>query len=144
MLNILYEDDQIIVVEKPVGIESQSNRTFEPDMVSEVKKHINNLSPKKGEPYVGVIHRLDKPVGGILVFGKTKEAAGALSKQVSGHQMEKKYLAVICGKPVDNFGTYVDYLWKDGKNIISKIVDKGITDAKRAELSYRVRQIMWN
>ena len=137
MLNILYEDDQIIVVEKPVGIESQSNRTFEPDMVSEVKKHINSLSPKKGEPYVGVIHRLDKPVGGILVFGKTKEAAGALSKQVSGHQMEKKYLAVICGKPVDNFGTYVDYLWKDGKNNISKIVDKGITDAKRAELSYR-------
>lgn len=138
MLNILYEDDQIMVVEKPVGIESQSNRTFEPDMVSEVKKHINSLSPKKGEPYVGVIHRLDKPVGGILVFGKTKEAAGALSKQVSGHQMEKKYLAVICGKPVDNFGTYVDYLWKDGKNNISKIVDKGITDAKRAELSYRV------
>lgn len=87
---------------------------------------------------MGVIHRLDKPVGGILVFGKTKEAAGALSKQVSGHQMEKKYLAVICGKPVDNFGTYVDYLWKDGKNNISKIVDKGITDAKRAELSYRV------
>ena len=55
MLNILYEDDQIIVVEKPVGIESQSNRTFEPDMVSEAKKHINSLSPKKGEPYVGVI-----------------------------------------------------------------------------------------
>lgn len=137
-MNILYEDDQIIVVEKPVGIESQSNRTFEPDMVSEVKKHINSLSPKKGEPYVGVIHRLDKPVGGILVFGKTKEAAGALSKPVSGHQMEKKYLAVICGKPVDNFGTYVDYLWKDGKKNISKIVDKGITDAKRAELSYRV------
>ena len=109
-MNILYEDDQIIVVEKPVGIESQSNRTFEPDMVSEVKKHINSLSPKKGEPYVGVIHRLDKPVGGILVFGK----------------------------PVDNFGTYVDYLWKDGKNNISKIVDKGITDAKRAELSYLV------
>jgi len=137
-VNILYEDEQIIVVEKPVGIESQSNRTFEPDMVSEVKKHINSLSPKKGEPYVGVIHRLDKPVGGILVFGKTKEAAGALSKQVSGHQTEKKYLAVICGKPVDNFGTYVDYLWKDGKNNISKIVDKGISDAKRAELSYRV------
>lgn len=138
MLKVLYEDDQVIVVEKPVGIESQSNRTFEPDMVSLVKKHINSLSPKKGEPYVGVIHRLDKPVGGILVFGKTKEAAGALSKQVSGHQMEKTYLAVVCGKPVDNFGTYVDYLWKDGKNNISKIVDKGISDAKRAELSYRV------
>ena len=137
-MNILYEDDQIIVVEKPAGIESQSSRTFEPDMVSEVKKHINSLSPKKGDPYVGVIHRLDKPVGGILVFGKTKEAAGALSKQISEHQTEKRYLAVVCGKPVENFGTYVDYLWKDGKNNISKIVDKGITDAKRAELSYRV------
>ena len=73
----------------------------------------------------------DKPVGGILVFGKTKEAAGALSKQISEHQTEKRYLAVVCGKPVENFGTYVDYLWKDGKNNISKIVDKGITDAKR-------------
>ena len=137
-MNILYEDDQIIVVEKPAGIESQSSRSFEPDMVSEVKKHINSLSPKKGDPYVGVIHRLDKPVGGILVFGKTKEAAGALSKQISEHQTEKRYLAVVCGKPVENFGTYVDYLWTDGKNNISKIVDKGITDAKRAELSYRV------
>lgn len=138
MLKVLYEDDQIIVVEKPVGIESQSSRGFEPDMVSEVKKHINRLSPKKGEPYVGVIHRLDKPVGGILVYAKTKEAASALSKQVSGHQTGKKYLAVVCGKPVDNFGTYVDYLWKDGKNNVSKIVDMGIKDAKRAELSYRV------
>ena len=69
-MNILYEDDQIIVVEKPAGIESQSSRSFEPDMVSEVKKHINSLSPKKGEPYVGVIHRLDRPVPGIMVYAK--------------------------------------------------------------------------
>ena len=75
-MNILYEDDQIIVVEKPVGIESQSSRTFEPDMVSEVKKHINSLSPKRGDPYVGVIHRLDKPVGGILVLEKQKRPRG--------------------------------------------------------------------
>lgn len=138
MINVLYEDQDLIVVKKPAGMESQSARAFEPDMVSEVKKHINSLSPKKGEPYVGVIHRLDKPVSGILVYAKTREAAGALSKQVSGHQMVKKYLAVLCGKPVDNFGAYVDYLWKDGKNNVSKIVDKGISDAKQAELSYRV------
>ena len=94
-MNILYEDDQIIVVEKPAGIESQSSRTFEPDMVSEVKKHIKSLYTKKGDPYVGVINMLDKPVGGILVFGKTKEAAGALSKQISEHQTEKLYLAVV-------------------------------------------------
>ncbi len=141
MVKVLYEDKDIIVVRKLAGLESQSSKSFEPDMVSEVKKHINSLSPAKGEPYVGVIHRLDKPVSGILVFAKTKEAAGALSKQLSGHQMEKKYLAVVCGKPVDNFGTYVDYLWKDGKNNISKIVDKGISEAKMAELSYRVLEI---
>lgn len=137
-MNVLYEDEQIIVVEKPVGMESQSSGTFEPDMVSEVKKHRTLLSPKREEPYVGVIHRLDKPVGGILVYAKTKKAAGALSKQVSGNKMGKRYVAVVCGKPVDNSGKYVDYLWKDGKRNISVIVDKGRTDGKRAELSYEV------
>ncbi|MGC6177562.1 RluA family pseudouridine synthase [Lacrimispora sp. 38-1] len=135
-LNILFEDDEILVVEKPAGIESQSGKTFEPDMVSEIKKHINTLSTKKGEPYVGVIHRLDKPVGGIMVYAKSQIAAEALSRQVSEHQMEKIYYAVVCGKPVDNFGAYVDYLWKDGKNNSSKIVEKGIKSAKPAELDY--------
>lgn len=137
-LNILYEDEEILALEKPAGIESQSARSFEPDMVSEVKKHINTLSPGSGEPYVGVIHRLDKPVGGVMVYAKTKSAADSLSKQVSGHQMEKTYLAAVCGKPVENSGTYVDYLWKDGKNNCSKIVDKGIKDGKLAELYFRV------
>ncbi len=136
-LNILYEDQEILVVEKPVGMEAQSSRSFEPDMVSEVKKHINSLSPKSDPPYVGVIHRLDKPVGGIMVYAKTKNAAESLSRQVSQHQMEKIYYAVVCGKPVENFGAYVDYLWKDGKSNCSKIVDKGIKGAKLAELYYQ-------
>ena len=135
-INILYEDEEILVAEKPVGMESQSARSFEPDMVSEIKKHINKVSPKSGEPYVGVIHRLDKPVGGIMVYAKTKNSAESLSKQVSGHRMEKIYYAVVCGKPVENSGTYVDYLWKDGKNNCSKIVEKGIKSAKPAELDY--------
>ena len=137
-INILYEDEEILVAEKPVGMESQSARSFEPDMVSEIKKHINKVSPKSGEPYVGVIHRLDKPVGGIMVYAKTKNSAESLSKQVSGHRMEKIYYAVVCGKPVENSGTYVDYLWKDGKNNCSKIVEKGIKSAKLAELDFRV------
>lgn len=137
-LTILYEDEELLVVEKPVGIESQSAKSFEPDMVSEIKKHINILSPKKCEPYVGVIHRLDKPVGGVMVYAKTKKSAESLSRQVLEHQTEKIYEAVVCGKPVENFGTYVDYLWKDGKNNCSKIVDKGIKEAKRAELDYKI------
>lgn len=137
-LNILYEDEKILVVEKPAGMEAQSARSFEPDMVSEIKKHINRVSPKQGEPYVGVIHRLDKPVGGVMVYAKTKEAAESLSRQVSQHQMEKIYYAVVCGKPVENSGTYVDFLWKDGKNNCSEIVDKGKKGAKPGTLSYQV------
>ncbi len=138
MLNILYEDDQIIVVEKPVGIESQSNRTFEPDMVSEVKKHINSLSPKKGEPYVGVIHRLDKPVRGVMVYAKNQKSAANLSAQIQEGKMRKIYAAVVCGKPVDNQGVYVDYLLKNQGNSGSEIVDNSVDGAKRAELVYRV------
>lgn len=138
MLNILFEDKEILVVEKPAGVESQSSKSFQPDMVSEIKKHINMVSPKTRDPYVGVIHRLDKPVGGVMVYAKTKQAASSLSKQISEHQMEKIYLAVVCGKPVENSGTYVDYLWKDGKNNCSKIVDKGIKGAKPAQLHYRI------
>ncbi len=142
MPDILYEDEQVIVVWKPVGVESQESRGFGADMVSEIRKHIHSSSTKRpggmGIPYVGVIHRLDKPVSGILVYAKTKNAAAALSRQVADGKMEKKYLAVLCGKPAQNVDNFVDYLLKDGKENRSAIVDKGITGAKRAELRCRV------
>lgn len=142
MLKVFYEDQDVIVVKKPVGTESQAVHSFAPDMVSEIKKHIHRLSTENGErlveDYVGVIHRLDKPVGGIMVYAKNKKAAAALSKQVQEHKLQKTYRAVVCGKPVDNVGNFVDYLLKDEKANVSKIVDKGITGAKRAELDYRV------
>lgn len=135
MLKVLYEDESIIVVWKPVGLESQSSRGFGADMVSEIKRHIHKLSPKLGEPYVGVIHRLDKPVSGVMVYAKDKKSAAVLSKQVADGKMKKKYLAVLCGKVVHNVDNFVDYLLKDEKMNLSKIVDKGITGAKRAELT---------
>ena len=138
MLNILYEDEHIIVVWKPVGLESQSSRGFGADMVSEIRRHIHKLSPRAGEPYVGVIHRLDKPVSGVMVYAKEKKAAAVLSKQVADHKMTKKYLAVLCGKPVDNVDNFVDYLLKDEKENLSRIVDKGINGGKRAELRMKV------
>lgn len=138
MLTILYEDTEIIVVEKPIGMESQVSGGFAPDMVSEIKKHINRLYPTGREPYVGVIHRLDKPVGGVMVYAKTQKAAAALSRQVQCEDMHKKYNAVVCGKLVDNVGNFVDWLLKDSRRNMSEIVDKGINGAKRAELRYRV------
>ena len=140
MLKVLYEDDEILVVIKPAGVESQAAKRFAPDMVSEVKKHlvINKSCTPGKEPYVGVIHRLDKPVSGVMVYAKTKNAAAALSKQVAEGKMHKKYLAVLCGKPVDNVEKYVDYLLKDEKENTSRIVDMGIKGGKRAELICRV------
>ncbi|MCC8125814.1 MAG: RluA family pseudouridine synthase [Clostridiales bacterium] len=146
MLQILYEDKDLIVVWKPVGMESQSARGFGADMVSEIRKHLagslsTNSSTKPSTPgqapYVGVIHRLDRPVSGILVYAKTKKAAAALSKQVSERQMDKKYLAVVCGKVDKSVDNLVDFLVKDGDNNCSRIVDKTVSGAKRAELSWR-------
>ena len=127
MLKIIYEDHDILVAEKPAGLESQASRGFEPDMVSEIKNHLkraelSRLSTKPStksstrpvEPYLGVIHRLDKPVGGIMVYAKNQKAAASLSKQVQDGRMKKIYNAVVCGKLVDIVGNYVDYLLKDG------------------------------
>lgn len=137
-MKILYEDQELIVAVKPAGVESQAARRFAPDMVSEIKKHlvINKLCTPGREPYVGVIHRLDKPVSGIMVYGKTPKAAASLSAQVQSREIQKVYHAVVCGKPVDNRGNYVDYLLKSPDGNYSQVVDKGTEGAKRAELSW--------
>ena len=140
MLKVLYEDNDIIVVVKPAGVESQAAKKFAPDMLSEIKKHmvINKLCTPGKEPYVAVIHRLDKPVSGVMVYAKTKKAASALSEQVQNRKMDKYYEAVVCGKPVNNVDNFVDYLKKSVDGNYSQIVDKGENESKRAELSYEL------
>ncbi len=142
MLRVLYEDKEIIVVVKPAGVESQAARKFAPDMISEIRKHlvINKLCTPGKEPYVAVIHRLDKPVAGVMVYAKTKKAAASLSEQVQSRKMEKIYEAIVCGKPVNTVDNYVDYLLKAVDGNDSQVVDKGITGAKRAELDYETLQ----
>ena len=140
MLKVLYEDQEIIVVVKPAGVESQAAKKFAPDMLSEIKKHmvINKLCTPGKEPYVAVIHRLDKPVSGVMVYAKTKKAAAALSEQVQNRKMDKYYEAVVCGKTVNNVDNFVDYLKKSVDGNYSQIVDKGENESKRAELSYEL------
>ncbi len=139
-LNVLYEDRELIVVIKPAGIDSQSSGHIEQDMISLIKNHLieEGVRARGNDPYVSAVHRLDKPVTGIMVYAKRKSTAAALSEQVRNGEIKKIYRAVITGRPGEDSGTLTDWILKpDGKNI-SLIVPEKSAGAKYAELSYRV------
>ena len=137
-LNTLYEDDELLVIKKDAGTPVQAGKMRIMDLEGIIKRELYRRNPKGGEPYLGIVHRLDQPVEGVMVFAKTPEAAAALSKQVTDGTMKKHYLALVCGKPSKKEGTLVDYLLKDGRTNTSKVVPKGAKDAKRSELNYKV------
>lgn len=137
-LNTLYEDDELLVIKKDAGTPVQAGKMRIMDLEGIIKREIYIRDPKGGEPYLGIVHRLDQPVEGVMVFAKNPKAAAALSKQVTDGTMKKHYLALVCGKPSEKEGTLVDYLQKDGRTNTSKVVQKGAKDAKRSELKYRV------
>ena len=137
-LNILYSDKDILVVEKPAGMAVQTARITEKDLVSEIKNHLSLLN-KKPDPYLGIIHRLDQPVKGILVFALNEKAASDLSKQVNTGSFNKSYHACVKGymEESDEWVTLTDYLIKDKDNK-ARIVSINDKNAKRAELKYRI------
>ena len=145
---ILFEDKDIIVCHKPAGIATQTAKIGQRDMVSEVINYLAASSmskenrakqekPQNSQPYVGLIHRLDQPVEGILVFAKNPKAAAALSKQISDNRMQKCYYAVVSVGNATK-GVLIDYLCKDNKTNTSSVVSKEHKDAKRAELFYEL------
>lgn len=134
-MEILYEDNDIIVCNKPAGVATQTKQIGQKDMESILRTY----RMQKGEPsYIGVVHRLDQPVSGVMVFAKTKEATADLSRQVSTKAADKYYYAVTDGVPEKQKGTLEDYLLRDGKTNLSKVVTGKEAGAKRAELSYEV------
>lgn len=137
-LKVIYEDNHIIVVEKIPNIPSQSDKTGDIDMLTMVKQYIKEKYNKPGNVYLGLVHRLDRPVGGIMIFAKTSKAASRLSEQVREKVFKKKYLAVVDGKIENKSGTLEDYLYKDERNNISKVVNKNKKNAKFAKLDYEV------
>ena len=148
-LKIYYEDKDIIVVYKPAGVSAQSSNDFEEDMVSLIKKHVKASANAgggasasgravSGEPYVGVVHRLDKMVSGIMVYALNKEAAANLSAQVQKGSVAKKYEAALLGVPKESKGEYVDYLVKDEVENISRVSGPKDKKAKEAKLRYKV------
>ena len=137
-MKVIFEDNHIIVVEKTPNIPSQADKTEDVDMLTIVKDHIKQKYNKPGNVYLGLVHRLDRPVGGVMVFAKTSKAASRLSEEVRNKTFKKTYLAVVDGKIENNEGTLEDYLYKDERNNISKVVNKDKKNAKYACLDYKV------
>ena len=137
-LKIIYEDNHIIVVEKPVNIPSQGDKTGDQDVLTIIKAYLKEKYNKPGDVYLGLIHRLDRPTGGVMVFAKTSKAAARLSEQVRNKEFEKKYLCIVDGKLEKEKGTFKDYLLKIEKTNTSKISDSKNKNAKEAILDYEV------
>ena len=138
MLNILYEDNHIIVVVKEPGIPSQADKTKDDDMLTIIKAYLKEKYNKPGNVYLGLVHRLDRSVGGVMVFAKTSKAASRLSEQVRNKQVKKNYIAVVKGKIENLNGVMQDYLVKDERQNKSFVTNKNTKNAKLAELEYEV------
>lgn len=143
-LEILYEDAYLLACVKPYGVLSQGDKGNDEDMITKIKHYLYDQeeSEQAEEPYVAAIHRLDRPVGGVMVFAKTPEVAAKLSDMQQDGEIAKYYQAVITGELPDFEGEMVDYLLRDGKTNTTKVVKKGEKGAKRAELYYEVLDVM--
>lgn len=120
---IVYEDEAVLVIRKPAGLATESAGIGQKDVVSELKNYVVKKNPGK-MPYLGVIHRLDQPVEGLLIFAKTKKAAENLTAQLGKGTLKKEYLAVVCGKVPENTGRLVDYLAKEkGMAVVKDAAD---------------------
>lgn len=139
-LNVLYEDNQVIVVVKPQNVPSQADESGDLDLLSMVKAYVKEKYNKPGEAFIGLVHRLDRPTGGIMVFARNSKSASRLSAELVSHEMKKTYYAVCHGVPQIKSGSLINYLKKDEKENIVKIVPQAEQGVKKAELNYRVLQ----
>lgn len=136
--DIIYEDSDLLVCRKHAGMAVQSARSSQMDLESALKNYL--ARGQQGIPYLRVIHRLDQPVEGILLFAKSANAARLLSRDMVQRRIEKYYLAMVCTDQAPAQGELVDYLIKDGKTNVSRVVVENSAGSKRAQLEYRLLQ----
>ncbi len=135
MINVLYEDNSVIVVVKPYNVLSQGDNTNDKSMLDMVKEYIKIKYNKPGNVYIGLVHRLDRPVSGIMVFARNSKSASRLSEEVRNKTLKKTYMAVVNGIIKEDSGTFKNYLYKDSNyNTIVTTKDKG----KESILNYKV------
>lgn len=127
-IKIIYEDTQLLAVVKPQGMPAQPDKTGDTDLLSELEAYTK-------QP-LGLLHRLDRPVGGVMLFAKTKEAEAILAKDLQEHRLNKRYLTVLCGRLPKENDTLTDHLLKNARTNLSEVVSKDRKGAKKAVLSY--------
>lgn len=137
-MKVLYEDNHLLVVEKPVNVPTQADRSKDLDLLSMAKSYIKEKYQKPGNVFLALVHRLDRPVGGCLVFAKTSKAASRLSNELRLNRFDRVYYAVVHGHLEKSSGQLLDYLYKDREKNISYVVDKNHDQAKKAILHYKV------
>lgn len=132
---IIYEDDKMIIYNKPSGVLVQSNKSFDVDLMSDIKTYL----VRKGERAdLFVINRLDRPVSGLVLMAKNKDMAAKLSKILQNKNIDKEYFAVVLGELSSEQGVFEDYIVTDTKNNISKVTGPEDTNAKKSNLEYKV------
>ena len=136
-LVILHEDNHVIVVEKPQNMPSCEDETKDQDLLNLVKTYLKETYNKPGDAFVGLVHRLDRPTGGIMVFAKTSKAASRLSEQMRSGDFEKKYLTVVVGTPKKEKAVLTNYLKKNAITNQVYLASETTEGAKKAELAYR-------
>lgn len=137
-MEVLYEDNHIIVAIKPAGVLSQADSSGASDMLTLLKDYIKVKYNKPGNVYLGLVHRLDRPVSGVMVFARTSKAASRLSEQIRTHKVQKIYHAVVNGTLPEKKGTLVSYILKDSKENKVTVYDREVPGSKYAELDYEV------
>ena len=140
-VNIIFEDNHIIVVIKPHNVPTQEDESRDPDLLNQIKAYIKESANKAGEAFCGLVHRLDRVTGGVMVFAKTSKAAARLSAQIQDGRFQKKYLAVVVGEPKQRQGELVDWLLKNPKTNVVEVVPSATTGAKKAVLEYKTLNI---
>ena len=136
MIKVIYEDNHIIVVEKPFNIPSQEDESKDMDMLRMVKEYVRVRYNKPGEAYIGMVHRLDRVAGGLMVFARTSKAASRLSEQIRNRTFKKEYMAVVEGHLKSDASSLTDYLVKDSGTNTVTVTKKNAPGAKEAKLDY--------
>lgn len=137
-IEVLYEDNHCLVVNKPARVLTMGDETGEPSLFEQAKQYLKEKYNKPGNVYLGVVHRLDRPTSGVVLFARTSKAASRLSDQLRRHSMVKTYHALVEGVPTAKSGRLSHWLLKDRETNIVRAVVEGTPDSQSAVLSYRV------